>query len=124
MSFNLLCMLATVSSGLFGLAFLFFPDATTAGYGVSGWNAGTMGVARLYGASLLYLAVVAFVVRGTVDSGLQRRWGMAMSAVSMVALVLSLQIVLSGAVNAAGWSTVLIYAFFTVSWFIVGRRAG
>lgn len=123
MNFNILCLLAMISSTLFGLAFLFFPEATTATYGVSGWNPGTTGVARLYGAGLLYLAAAAYAVRDTADSGLRRRWAMAASAVSVVALVLSLHFVLSGASNAMGWSTVLIYAFFTVSWFVVGRRA-
>jgi hypothetical protein len=122
-SFKFLCMLAAISSTPFGLALLFFPEATTASYGVSGWNPGTTGVARLYGVALLYVAAVAYAVRSAEDAVLQRRWAMANSAVSVVAFLLSLQLAVSGAVNAVGWSTVLIWFFWSVSWFVVGRRA-
>jgi hypothetical protein len=122
MNFGLVCLLGYVTAGLFGLAFLLAPEVTGALYGVTGWNPGTTGIARYFGIGLLFTAAAAYAVRPTTDHALQRRFAVSFSGASAVGALLSIQLVLSGAMNAMGWSTVAIYVFFAVVWFVVSRR--
>jgi len=122
MNFSLLCMLAYVVTGLFGLAFLLAPEVTGAFYGISGWNPGTTGIARYFGTGLLFTAAAAYAVRPSTDPSLQRRFAGLFSTASVIGALLSIQLVLAGATNALGWSTVAIYVFFAAAWFAVTRR--
>lgn len=116
MTFSLVCLLAIVASVPFGLVFLLAPEWIAAQYGISGWNAGTLTVARLFGIALLFTGAAALAVRGTTDARIQKAMSTGFALVSAVATVASLQAVTSGAVNGMGWSTVAIYGAFTAAW--------
>lgn len=122
MNFRLVCVLAWVVTGLFGLAFFLAPEATGAFYGIEDWNPGTTGIARYLGTAFLFTAAAAYAVSPTTDASLQRRFAGAFSFASLIGALLSVQLVLSGSVNALGWSSVLIYVFFAAAWFFATRR--
>ena len=116
MNFSLVCLIGIFTTVPFGAAFLLTPEAVGAQYGLSGWNAGTLFVARLLGATLLYAAGALVAVRNTTDIRIQKNIATFFALSSAISAAVSVQAVTSGVVNAVGWSTVAIYAFFTVAW--------
>ncbi|HTV00316.1 MAG TPA: hypothetical protein VMF13_07270 [Luteitalea sp.] len=122
MPFSLVCLLGTVTTVPFGLAFLLAPEATGALYGVSGWTAGTALIARLFGVALVHSAGAFVAARHTTDARLQRSMSTFFALAAAIAVIVSLQAVLASAVNALGYSTVGIYAFFTVAWASIALR--
>lgn len=123
MDFRLVCVLGFVGAGIFGLGFLLLPELVSSYYGISGWNPGTILIARLYGVGLLYTASASFAVKGTTDAVVQRTLGFAFAAVSAIGAVLAFLSVSSGGSNALMWSTVAIFAFYTVVWFLAAKGA-
>ena len=122
MNFSLVCLLAIIATVPFGVAFLLAPEVTGAQYGISGWNSGTLFVARLFGVALLYTGGAALAVRSTTNARLQKDISTRFALASIVATVASIQAVVTGAVNTMRWSTVAIYAFFTLAWASVAFR--
>lgn len=122
MKFSLVCLLATVTSLPFGAAFLLAPEFTAAQYGISGWNPGTLVVARLFGIALLFTSAATLAVRDTTDAGIQRRVSTGFALASAVATAAAVHDVTTGAVNNMGWSTVAIYGAFTAAWVSVALR--
>ncbi len=122
MTFALVCLLAIVVSVPFGLLFLLMPESMAAQYGISGWNAGTLVIARLFGVVLLFIAAAALAVRDTTDARIQKSFSTGFALVTAVAMVVALHAVTTGALNSLGWSTVAIYAFFTAAWGSVAFR--
>ena len=116
MNFPLVCLLGIFTTVPFGAAFLLTPEAVGAQYGLSGWNAGTLVVARLLGATLLYAAGALVAVRNTSDPRIQKNIATFFALSSAISAAISVQAVATGVVNAMGWSTVAIYVFFTVAW--------
>jgi hypothetical protein len=122
MNFSLVCLIGIFTTVPFGAAFLLTPEAVGAQYGLSGWNAGTLVVARLLGATLLYAAGALVAVRNTTDVRIQKNIATFFALASVISAAVSVQAVTSGVVNAIGWSTVAIYAFFTVAWASLALR--
>lgn len=122
MSFNIVCLIGIITALPFGVAFALAPEATSAVYGISGWNSGTTGIARLFGTELLYVAAALFAVRGVTDPLVQRRLAIGFGLASALAVVILVQSIMSGAVNPMTWSSVALYAFFAVAWASVAMR--
>jgi hypothetical protein len=116
MTFSVVCLLAAIVTMLFGLGFLLAPEMSAAQYGISGWNAGTLLVARLFGIGLINIGVAALAVRDTTDARTRRSMSTWFALIAALALALSLQAVIGGAVNSLGWLSVAIYGFFTLAW--------
>ena len=124
MNFKPICLIGTVVCAVFGLVFLLVPMQVAAIYGMVEWNPGQLTVARLFGVSMLYIAVTLFVMRDLADQALRRTFAAAFAAASALAVVVSIHSVLTGATNAMMWSTVLIYGFFTIAWASVAKSSG
>lgn len=122
MNFSVVCLIGIITALPFGAAFALAPEATSAIYGITGWNAGTTGIGRLFGAELLYVAAALFAVQGVTDREVQRRLAIGFALASALATVILVQAIISGAVNAMTWSSVAIYAFFMVAWAAVAIR--
>lgn len=120
-------MLFTVNALLavaFGLAFVLVPAEFLQQYGVT-VNSGTVVLARLFGATLVGLAVLCWLARtAPVSEGL-RAIMIGLFAIDALGFVAALQGVLSGAVNSLGWSTVILYGVLGLAWgyFAFGRSA-
>ena len=123
MSFRLVCFLGLIGAGLFGFGFLLLPELLSSYYGIGGWNPGTTLVARFYGVGLLYTASAAFAVKDTSDLRIQRAFGIGFAVVSVIGVVLSLLSVTSGGSNGLMWSTVVIFAFYAVVFFLAAKAA-
>ena len=63
MNFAVLCVIAIIATAPFGLAFLLAPETTGGVYGIAGWTAGTLSVARLLGVGFLFMAGAAYAAR-------------------------------------------------------------
>src|SRR5262249_42274411 len=123
MRFSTIATIAIYVTVIFGVAFLFLPEQTSLFYGLSGWNTGTIFIARLFGVSLLFLAAIAAAVRHITDIELQRRLSKYLALAHLLGVVVSAHAVLTGAGNAWLWTIVVIYLFFTLAWAsIVSRR--
>jgi hypothetical protein len=91
----------------FGIAFTLAPVQTLAPYGVELPPPGLL-VSRLFGATLIGYGIITWLLRAG-DAGAQRSLAIALTVADGLGTVISIWGVLSGAVNALGWSTVAIY---------------
>jgi hypothetical protein len=120
MNFRVITSIGITVTAAFGLAFVVAPEAVASAYGITGWSAGQLLIARLFGVELLQVAGACLAVRTTDDRSIQRVFAVTLGVVSALAALVTAQAVLAGATNALSWSTVLIYGFFAVAW---GRLA-
>src|SRR5262245_28326784 len=122
MRFTTTATIAIYVTAIFGVAFLFLPEKTSALYGLSGWNTGTIFIARMFGVSLLFLGAIAAAVRHITDVELQRRLSKYLALANLLAVVVSAHAVLTGAGNALLWSIVVIYLLFMLAWTSIASR--
>jgi len=113
MTLKLLFTLTAVVGAVFGLGFFLLPGSVLALYGVAA-DAAPVNLARLLGAAYLGYAALSWLVRDAPDSPARRGIVLALFIAFAVGLVASVLGQLAGAVNALGWSTVVIFALFTV----------
>jgi len=122
MSYGLVARIGIIVVVVFGLAFLFMPEQTSSLYGLSGWNAGTTVVARLFGVSLLTIGAIVAAIRSITDVELQRRVAKYLAGANLLGVVISAHAVLTGAGNALLWTVVAIYLFFLLAWANIAFR--
>ena len=112
-----------VLSFLFGVGFVLAPDQVLANYGIEHSPALAL-LGRLFGGALLTLGVILWLARDFRDEAAVRTvliGGLVGDVVNIVAATMG---TLSGAQNALGWSTVLIYLFAAVgSGLLMARTA-
>lgn len=123
MSFATLCTAAGVLSLLFGVSFIVAPEQTLATYGRVDAGASGMMLARYFGATLLTAGAALVALRNLDDAGAQRRHSIGLAAATAVALAVALYDVVTGQINALGWSSVVIYGWFVVGFARVGLSA-
>jgi len=122
MSFSLVASLGMVLCGFFGLAGLLAPEEIMAPYGITGWNAGTLLIARLWGVLFIFLAANLAAVRTCTDRELQSRFSKYAAASNALAAAVAAHGVLIGSGNALLWSSVALFVFFTVAFGNIGLR--
>lgn len=108
MKLGLLFTLNAVIAAAFGIAFIVVPRPLLEAYGVT-LTPGTAVVSRLFGAALVGYGVLTWQVRAAASSETLRAVVLALFVGDVLGFVLSLQGMLKGAINALGWSTVVIY---------------
>jgi hypothetical protein len=108
MRLNAMFTIYAVISAVFGLAFVFVPDASLALYGIT-LSPGGKSVVRLFGAALLEFAFLSWFARNIGDSEARNAITLAIFIGEAVGFVVVLLGQLSGVVNALGWSTVVMY---------------
>jgi hypothetical protein len=128
MKLGLLFTVDAVIAAAFGIGFVLVPAELLQQYGVA-VNPGTALLGRLFGGTLLGLAVLCWQVRAEGPSDALRAIVLSLFILDLLGFVISLQGVLSGAVNALGWLTVVIYGVFAAGfgYFAFGKarvRAG
>ena len=119
-----LLLLAGIIALAFGLAFLFGPRPVLTLYGVTA-DPATVLVARFFGAALVQLGMVLYLIRDVGDLRTQRGVVIGSFLGSVAGLVVALTGQFWGVVNQLGWSTVAIYGLFTLGYgsFMFGRPA-
>ncbi len=108
MKLGVLFAVNAVIAAVFGCAFIVAPAQLVALYGV-GLTPGTVGVSRLFGAALFGYGVLTWQARAAAPSDALRAIVLSLFIADGIGFFASLQGVLSGAVNAMGWSTVVLY---------------
>ena len=108
MKLSALFIVYAVISAIFGLTFVFAPEASLALYGAT-LSPGGILIVRLFGAALLELAVLSWFARNAGDSEARKAIILALFVGEAVGFVVALFGQLSGVVNALGWSTVAVY---------------
>jgi len=98
----------TVVALLFGFAFVLAAGAVLSLYGVT-LNQGGLLVARLFGSALIGFGILTFLARNIEESKAMGAIVLALCLSDVVGFIVALQGQLSGAINAFGWSTVIIY---------------
>jgi hypothetical protein len=111
-----------VLSFLFGIGLVLVPDQVFANYGIEHSPALAL-IGRLFGGALLTLGVILWLARDFRDEAALRAVLVGALLGDVVNLVVAALGTLSGASNALGWSTVLIYLFGAVGsgYFLMGQ---
>lgn len=119
-----LLLLAGVLALAFGLAFLVVPRPTLALYGLAA-NPEIVLVSRFFGAALIQLGMVLYLIRDVGDLRTQRGVVIGSFLGSVAGLVVALTGQFWGVVNGFGWSTVAIYGLLTLGYgsIMFGRPA-
>ena len=113
MKLTTLFIVYAVVSAVFGLAFVFVPEASLALYGIT-LSPGGVPIARLFGAALLEFALLSWFARKAGDSEARQAIILAIFVGEVLGFVVALYGQLSGVVNALGWSTVAVYLFLAI----------
>ena len=97
-----------VLSGLFGIGFVLAPAQVLINYGIESSPAVEL-AARLCGGTLLAVAIILWSAKGFRDQVAVRAVLISSVISDAVNFVVVLLAVISGTVNAFGWSTVLVF---------------
>jgi hypothetical protein len=115
MTLKLLFTVNAVVGALFGLGFFLVPASVLAPYGITADAVATV-LGRLLGAAYLGYAAVSWLMRDAPDSPARRAIVLAFVISYAAGLVAAVLGQLGGAVNALGWSTVAIFALYTLGY--------
>jgi hypothetical protein len=98
---------------LFGIGFVAAPAEVLAHYGVTA-DRYTVFMSRLFGATLIQVGVLSWLARNIADSLGRRAIVLSGLIAMLIGFVVSLHGMMNAIANALGWSTVVIYALFTI----------
>ena len=115
MPLRTLLLIAGVIALVFGLGFLLMPKALLGLYGVSADPVIVL-MSRLFGAALLQLGLVLYLIRDVGDLRTKRGVVIGSFIGSVAGLVVTLTGQFWGLVNQFGWSSVAIYALLTLGY--------
>lgn len=123
MKFSTFIVSAAIVSGAFGIAFILAPGQVISLYGNEP-TAISRYIAQLFGCSLFAFAVLLWSARN-VTGPEARRIVVALLVADALGFIVSLIAQLGGVVNALGWSTVVIYLFYSIgfAYFLVKKPA-
>jgi hypothetical protein len=107
---------------VFGLGFLLAPRSLLPLYGV-GTDPAVVLMARFFGAALVQLGLVTYLIRNVSDPATRRGVVLGSFLGSLAGLVVALTAQFWGLVNSFGWSTVAIYGLLLLGYgsFVFGR---
>ena len=111
---NLMVVKAIVCLG-FGVLLLAIPGQLMSLYGVTLQEGGVL-MARLYGASLVGTLILTWFSRNDPGSEALRAAVLGLFVYDAIGLVVAVLAMLSGVMNALGWSVVAIYLFLTIGY--------
>jgi hypothetical protein len=113
MKLNTLMIVFAIVATVFGLGFVLVPSQVFSLYGAPA-DAPIEFTGQLLGAALLAFAVLTWTARNAPDSGARRAILLALFIGESIGFIVALIAQLGGAMNAVGWSTVVIYFLFAV----------
>jgi uncharacterized membrane protein len=73
-------------------------------------------MSQLFGANLVGVAVLCWLAQDVPESDFRSAISWALFVINAVALVVTVVAQLNHVMNAVGWSSVVIFLFFTVGW--------
>lgn len=115
MRLSTLLLIAGLLALVFGIGFLFAPRALLPLYGVSPVPPVVL-MARFFGAALVQLGLVWYLIRNVGDLRTQRGVVIGSFIGSLAGLVVALTAQFWGLINSLGWSTVAIYGLLLIGY--------
>jgi len=109
MSAKLFLGISAILGLAYGIAFLFAPVPTGEIYGVA-MSPPTIMEVRFWGATLIGLGLIFWLVRGTTDAAVLRGLLSGFAVGNLAGLWVAINGTIAGTMNATGWSAVAIYA--------------
>ena len=113
MKFSTFTVIYAVVSAVFGLGFVLMPGQLLPIYGVEP-DAALRLIGQFFGAALLSLAILSWLVRNLSDSETRRAIILALFVGEALGFILALIGQLNGIFNVMGWSVVVVYLFFAL----------
>lgn len=113
MKFKTFMAVYAVISAVFGIGFILAPGLLLPIYGFE-VSASINVIARLFGAALISLAILAWSIRGVEESESRKAITLALFVGELAGLVVAFIGQLGGVMNALGWVVVAIYLLMTV----------
>jgi hypothetical protein len=113
MSLRTLMIINTVIAGVFGVAFVLIPWQVLVIYGIQP-TAALNYIGELFGAALLSLAILSWSAKDMEESAARQAIVRAFFLGDAIGFVLALFGQLSGVLNNAGWSVVIVYLLLAV----------
>ena len=113
MKFSTFMIMYAVVSAVFGLGFVLMPGQLLPIYGVEP-DAALSLIGQFFGAAIISLAILAWLVRNLSDSEARRAIVLALLVGETLGFIMALIGQLNGILNALGWSVVVVYLFFTL----------
>ena len=113
MKFSTFMVIYAVVSAAFGLGFVLMPGQILPIYGVEP-DAALRLIGQFFGAVLISLALLTWLVRNLSDSDTRRAIVLALFVGETIGFILALLGQLKGVFNALGWSVVVVYLFFAL----------
>lgn len=123
MKLNTIFVVSAVIYIIYGIAIVLIPGLLIALYGGMPMERPTE---LLFGAFLIGFAVLNWFARNAEEGGALRAIILANLVTGVISLLMSLYLVLSGMLNAVGWSVVVIFLLFTLGYgyfLLMGPRA-
>ena len=125
MNLNKLFMVNIGVAGLFGLGFVFAPEAMLAPYGISAETiSASVMMSRLFGGSNLGFAILFWFMMNAPASETKIEVAKAISIGFVVSCLVSIVVQMSGEIGPLGWSTVALYAIFATAYGYFGFVKG
>ena len=125
MNLNNLFMVNIGVAGLFGLGFVFAPEAMLTPYGMAAETiSASVIMSRLLGASNIGYAILFWFMMNAPASDTKIEVAKAVSLGFGVSCLVSIVVQMSGEIGPLGWSTVALYAIFSAGYGYFGFVKG
>jgi hypothetical protein len=124
MAQNPFFIVVAIIAFLFGLGFLFFPDATFSMYGIAATDVGRL-AGRFFGSSLIALGIIYYAARDLQEPDVLSGVLWAGLILNIADLVLASVATIGGIMNAMGWASVVLHIVLGAGfgYLIFGRPA-
>jgi hypothetical protein len=113
MKFSTFMVIYALVSAVFGLGFVLMPGQLLPIYGVEP-DAALRLIGQFFGAALLSLAILAWLVKNLSDSEARRAIILALFVGEAIGFIFALIGQFNGILNVLGWSVVVVYLIFTL----------
>ena len=125
MNLNKLFMVNIGVAGLFGIGFVFAPEAMLTPYGMAAETiSASVIMSRLLGASNIGYAILFWFMMNAPASDTKIEVAKAVSLGFGVSCLVSIVVQMSGEIGPLGWSTVALYAIFATAYGYFGFVKG
>lgn len=116
------CLLVAALAGIYAVAYTLAPQLTASFY-MANANADTALMGRFFGLTLVFMAVVCWLLKDSTSSEVQIAVSTAGIAGALLGFITSIVFTLNGQMTAFTWGPVAIYLITSILWFIARNRA-
>jgi hypothetical protein len=115
MKLSTVFILNAIVTLVYGIAFILAPLMVLSIYGIT-QGPGAVMMGRYFGSAAISIGLVAWFARNSGESEARRAIVLGLFISFIIGLLVSAHGTLSGAMSAVGWTAVLLYLFFVLSY--------